>query len=171
MTSQIIDIDRPFVDVFKALDLKEQRKAMRGAMRREGSRLKKQAASNLRASGLGQGTKQNLSKGIRVRVYPDKYGVGFMLSVKPNKKQGYHKNRKDLEKPVLFWAEEGTRLRKTKTKTKFFVRKRKAHATGRMKRYGFMRKTDEQAAQIVEQNLFTDFQNNLKNAARKQGLL
>lgn len=171
MASQTIDIDRPFNGVFRALSLKDQRKALRGAMRREGNRLKKQAADNLRASGIGQGTKQSLSKGIRLRVYPEDYGAGFMLSVKPHKKQGYHTNRKGKEKPVLMWAEDGTEYRKTKTKTKFFVRKRKGHVTGRMKRYGFIRKTDEQATQVVEQNLFTDFQGNIEKAARKQGLL
>ena len=185
MASQTIDIDRPFNGVFRALSLKDQRKALRGAMRREGNRLKKQAADNLRASGITApgktyrpskkkryaGDPMSLSKGIRLRVYPEDYGAGFMLSVKPHKKQGYHTNRKGKEKPVLMWAEDGTEYRKTKTKTKFFVRKRKGHVTGRMKRYGFIRKTDEQATQVVEQNLFTDFQGNIEKAARKQGLL
>lgn len=171
MASQIVDIEKPFNDVFQALDLKDQRKAMRGAIRREGNRLKKHAIIELQSSGIGQGTKQRLSKGIRIRVYPDKFGAGFMLSVKPHKKQGYHKNRQDKEKPVLMWAEDGTKYRKTKTKTKVFVRKRKGHVTWRMKRYGFMRKTDEQATRIVEQNLFSNFQKNLERATRKKGLL
>lgn len=170
MASHTVDLSNPFKDVFQALDLKDQRKAMRSAMRREGNRLKKQAIANLQGSGIGQGTNGRLSKGIRMRVYPDKFGTGFMLSVKPHKKQGFHKNRQGKEKPVLMWAEEGTKYRKTKTKTKVFARKRKGHVTGRMKRYGFMRKTGGQATQIVERNLFSDFQKNLERAARKKGL-
>jgi hypothetical protein len=171
MANQVVDLNNPFKDVYQALDLAEQRKAMRGAMRREGNNLKKLAAANLQGSGLGQGTKQKLAKGIRMRVYPARFGSGFMISVKPGKGKGYHKNRRGLEKPVLLWAEDGTKYRKTKTRTKIFARKRKGHSTGRMRRYGFMRKTEEQAPQIVEQNLFADFQKNLEKAARKKGLI
>lgn len=194
MESRNIDIDQSFGSVYKALDLKAQRKAMRSAMRRESNRLRKKAVDNLRSSGIGPGTEHNLSKGIRARVYPEKYGAGFMVTVKPhkaNRKTGQgeasmHRNRfyddhkgargKTLKGtkralPILAWAEEGTDLRKTKTKTKVFTRKRKGHVTGRMRRYGFMRKTDNQAEQTVEQNLFRDFQNNIERAARKQGLL
>lgn len=171
MTSQIVDLNKPFGEVFKALDLKTQHKAMRSAMRREANRLKKTATVNLQISGIRQGTRQKLSKGIYARVYPDKYGMGFMISVKPRKRKGFHKNRQGLEKPVLMWAEEGTLLRKTKTRTKVFVRKRKGHLTGRMRKYGFIRKTEEQATHIVEKNLFNDFQKNIEKAARKQGLI
>lgn len=194
MASSVVDIDRPFGSVYEALDLKTQRKAMRGALRRESNRLRKKAVSNLQSSGIGHGTKHSLSKGIRARVYPEKYGAGFMVTVKPhkaNRKTGQgeasmHRNRfyddrtgargrtlKGTKRalPILQWAEEGTDLRRTKTKTKIFTRKRKGHATGRMRRYGFMRKTDNQAEQIVEQNLFKDFQANIEKAARKQGLL
>ncbi len=161
MASRAIDIDQSFGSVYKALDLKAQRKAMRSAMRRESNRLRKKAVENLRGSGIGPGTKHNLSKGIRARVYPEKYGAGFMVTVKPHKanrrtgqgEASMHTNRQGLKKPVLSWAEEGTDLRRTKTKTKIFTRKRKGHATGRMRRYGFMRKTDNQAEQIVEKNL------------------
>lgn len=164
-------LEGPFSGVLQALDLKAQRKAMRGAMRREGNMLKKRASANLSASGIGQGTRRRLSRGIRMRVYPEKYGAGFMLSVRPRKKQGYHLNRSGLEKPVLLWAEEGTGYRKTKTATRVFARKRRGHPTGRMRRYGFMRKTEEQSARAVENDLFGEFRKNLERAARKKGLL
>lgn len=173
MTSRVEDLDKPFIDVFRALDLKDQRKAMRSAVRREGNKLHKQAIANLRGAKIGQGSNQPLSKGIRLRVYPDKYGMGFMLSVMPSKKyrKGFHVNRKGLTKPVLLWAEEGTKLRMTKSKTRFFVRKRKGHFTGQMKGLGFIKKAEAQADQIVEPNLFGDFQKNLDKAARRRGLL
>ena len=40
-----------------------------------------------------------------------------------------------------------------------------------MKRYAFLAKTEQQAADGVEANLFNDLQNNIEKAARKQGLL
>lgn len=179
MANTVTDIERPFGSVLQALDTKAQRKAMRSAMRREGNRLRKEAIGNLRSSGIGQGTKHSLSKGVRSYVYPDRYGAGFMVTVKPHKanrrtgqgEQSMHQNRRGLKKPVLLWAEEGTDLRRTKTKTKVWTRSRKGHVTGRMKRYGFMRKTEQQVGGSVEKNLFKDFQNNIEKAARKQGLL
>lgn len=176
-------LEENFATVWEALDLKEQRKALRGAMRREGGRLRKQAIQNLRASGIGQGTRQKLSKGIYVRVYPDKYGAGFMVSVTPHGKRGIHKNRQGLEKPVLMWAEDGSRSRRVgKRKKSFFYTSkrtgkkqraylRSGHSTGVMKRYAFLEKTEAQTAQTVEQNLFSDFQQNLNKAFSKKGLL
>ena len=101
MNQTVSDIKRPFLDVYKALDTKTQRKAMKGAMRREGNRLKKAAVANLSSSGIGKGTKRSLSSGIYVRTYPDRYGLGFMVSVKPHgKRKGIHMNRQSKEKPV-----------------------------------------------------------------------
>lgn len=175
MPEDAVNIEAPFRDVFTALDLKAQRKALRGAMRREGNRLKKAAVSNLESSGIGTGTKQRLSRGIMVRVYPERMGAGFMVSVKPWHKKGYHTNRQGLEKPVLMWAEEGVAKkgavkRKTRSQSKFFVRKRKGHNTGRMRSYRFLARTESNATS-VEANLFRDFQANLDKALKKQGLV
>lgn len=186
MDSTVTDLQNPFGDVHKALDLKAQRKAMKSAMRREGNRLKKAAAASLQASGIGQGTPRNLSKGIYARVYPDRYGAGFMVSVKPhrgNNRKGIHTNRQGRMKPVLMWAEDGTRDRRAgRRKISFFSKSRitgkrirnyirGGHNTGRMKRYAFMAKTERQEGTSVENNLFSTFQANLDKAARKQGLL
>lgn len=156
------DIDEPFADVLKALDMKAMRRAMRGAMLREGNRLRRAAAANLGSSGIGHGTRQRLARGIRVRVFPERYGAGFMLSVKPRKRKGYHKNRAGKEKPVLMWAEDGTDLRRTKTRTRAFARKRRGHETGRMRRYGFMARTERQEAGKVESELFGEFRRKLR---------
>lgn len=184
MKSVITDLKTPFKDVYKALDLKDQRKAMRGAMRREANRLRKTAATNLRATGIGNGTRLNLAKGIYARVYPERYGLGFMVSVKPHgKKRGIHTNRQGMMKPVLLWAEDGTRYRRVGRRTKSFFGKsrfsgksvryynRSGHSTGRMRRYAFLAKTEAQAAMSIEQNLFGDFRGNLEKAAQKKGLL
>lgn len=184
MNENVSDIKNPFADVFRALDPKAQRKAMKGAMRREGNRLKKAAVSNLGQSGIGPGTKRSLSSGIYVRTYPDRYGMGFMVSVKPHgRRKGIHLNRQNKEKPVLMWAEDGTRLRHAGRRISSFFGKsrftgkkirqylRGGASRGKMKRYGFLAKTEQQTADSVETNLFNDLQANVERAARKQGLL
>lgn len=182
--SKVTDLNRPFADVYKALDPKAQRKAMKSAMRREGNRLKKTAADNLRSSGVGQGTKRSLASGIYVRTYPDRYGMGFMVSVKPHgRRKGIHLNRQGKEKPVLMWAEDGTRQRKAGRRVSSFFGKsrftgkkvrqylRGGPDRGKMRRYAFLAKTEQQTADSVETNLFNDLQSSVERQARKQGLL
>lgn len=184
MSETITDLAKPFADVYKALDLKTQRKAMRSAMRKEGNRLKKTAVDNLGQSGIGAGKKRNLSSGIYVRTYPDRYGLGFMVSVKPHgKRKGIHLNRQNKEKPVLMWAEDGTRFRRVGRRISSFFGKsrftgkkvrqylRGGASRGKMKRYAFLAKTEQQTGDSVEKNLFDAFQSNVERAARKQGLL
>lgn len=175
MGETVTDIKRPFADVYKALDLKTQRKAMKSAMRREGNRLKKAAVDNLRSSGIGQGTKRSLSSGIYVRTYPDRYGMGFMVSVKPHgRRKGIHLNRQGKEKPVLMWAEDGTRYRKAGRRISSFFGKsrftgkkvrqylRGGANRGQMKRYAFLAKTEQQATGEVEANLSMTCKTTLK---------
>lgn len=169
MAETATDLKRPFMEVYEALNLKEQRKAMRGALRREANKLKKAAVSNVAASGLGRGTRQSIAKSIRTRVYPR--SPGFMVTVKPFRKKGYHLTRTGKEKPVLMWAEDGTAFRKTKTQTKFFIRKKKGHSTGRMKPYRFMKKTEDTGMQDIENDLFQAFQSNLEKALKKKNLI
>ena len=57
--SNVRDIEKPFKEVFDALEPKQQRKAMKTAMRTEGGRLKKAAQARIAASGLGRGTLKN----------------------------------------------------------------------------------------------------------------
>lgn len=184
MSETVTNINEPFADIYKALDVKDQRKAMRSAMRREGNRLKKAAVSNLSQSGIGSGTQRSLSSGIYVRTYPDRYGLGFMVSVKPHgKRKGIHLNRQSKEKPVLMWAEDGTRRRNIGRRVSSFLGKsrftgkkirqylRGGANRGKMPRYAFLAKTEEQTGESVETNLFADLQKNVERAARKQGLL
>ncbi len=184
MKETVADITKPFADVYKALDPKDQRKAMRSSMRREGNRLKKAAVDNLGQSGIGKGTKRSLSSGIYVRTYPDRYGLGFMVSVKPHgKRKGIHLNRQNREKPVLMWAEDGTRQRHVGRRISSFFGKsrftgkkvrqylRGGANRGKMKRYAFLAKTERQTDDSVEANLFSDLQKTVERAAAKQGLL
>lgn len=168
--TEVRDRSRPFLEVFEALDPKAHRRALRSAMRREGNNLKRIAVAQIGSSGLGKGSRAKVAKGVRVRTFPDRYGAGFMLTVKPHGKKGYHKNRQGHEKPVLMWAEDGTRPRYTKSKTRFFVRIRKGHFTGRMKAYRFLKRTEDTGTPQVERGLFDTFRQNLDKEARKRGL-
>ena len=182
--SNVRDIEKPFREVFEALEPKQQRKAMKTAMRTEGGRLKKAAQARIAASGLGRGTLKNISSGVRLRVYPDKYGLGFMVTVKPHgRNKGFHRNRKNLEKPVLMWAEDGTRQRRigkkigsfssenplTGKKTKRYVRG--GANRGKMRRYAFLETTERQEAENVETRLFEKYQDNITTEAQKRDLL
>lgn len=164
--SEVKDINNPFREVFEALSLKDQRKAIRAAMRGESKRIKEMAAQTIGASGLGTGTKQQVSKSLRARVWPQRYGAGFEVTTKPHRKTGYHRNRYGKEKPVLMWAEEGTADRSTK-----YRNNRRWHKTGRMRAYRFLSGVESRATAQVENNLFNEFQANLSKAARKKGLL
>lgn len=181
--SNVRDIEKPFKEVFEALEPKQQRKAMRTAIRTEGGLLKKAAQARIAASGLGRGTLKNISSGVRLRVYPDRYGLGFMVSVKPHgRNKGFHRNRRNLEKPVLMWAEDGTRGRRigrrissfyseqpNGKKTKNYIRG--GAYRGKMRRYAFLETTERQEAENVETRLFGKFQDNITTEARKRDLL
>jgi hypothetical protein len=177
------DINEFFRDVYNVLDMKEQRKVLRGALSRAGSFVRGQAVSALRASGLGKGTYREVSKGIYVRIYPPRFGVGFMATVEPHGTRGIHVNRQILKKPVLMWAEDGTRVRNVGRRVKSFSGKnrytgnairhyqRGGHSTGRMRAYGFMKKAETTSSAGVEKILFEQFEKNLEKAARREGLL
>ena len=176
-------INKAFADVYAALDMQAQRKAMRRAMASEAGRLRKEAVTNLGASGLGRGTYRAVSRGIYTRVYPAKYGTGFMVSTKPRGDKGVHVNRQLLKKPVLMWAEDGTRVRNVGRRGKSFFGKsrytgklirhyaRSGHSTGAMRAYRFMEKTENSQAASVEGNLFARFELNIEKAARRRGLM
>ena len=191
--TEATDIKEPFREVFDALDLREQRKALRGAMRREGNRLRTTAAAKA-ASALGNRGGGDFKRNILVRVYPPKYGAGFMLTVKG--RNGHdpkimHKTRDRRTrsgkvvagglKPILMWAEDGTRQRRQGParrsvlepfRTAFTGRKRRNYErrgrrTGAMPRYGFLAWAERTQTAGVERRLFADFQANLEKRLRK----
>ncbi len=157
-----IDITNPFREVFQALDTRKQRKAMKSAMRKEANLVKKKAQGNMRASGIDTST--GLPKSILTRVYPDKYGLGFMVTVQPHGTRAMHRRRDGKLKPVAFWAETGTRGRNMRGS-------RKLRFTGKMPAYGFMAKTEREVDGQVENDLFAAFQANVEKAARDNGLI
>ena len=176
------DLNNPFADVWKALDPKAQRKAMKGAMRKEANNVKKAAQAAMDGSGLGKGTKQAVKKGIYARVFPDRYGLGAMVTTVPHGKKGIHTNRRGQQKPVAMWADGGTKERHvgkrtsskrivTRTGRKGRSYERNGHSTGKMPDYGFMKKAEEQMADGVRKRLAENLERNIKKTAGKLGLL
>lgn len=156
------------------------KKSLRGAIRAEARKAQKIAQGKLQASGLHvEGDISDWKKGIRVRIYPGNKGFGFMTTVKAraasrrtgNGEKSMHKNRYGLKKPILMWAEEGTKSRKTKAKTKWGFRKRKGHATGRMGAYGFMEDATPEMFQSLETGLVPEIENSVRKVAKKCGFV
>lgn len=171
--------ERDLAKLYTGLSPKEQRKAIAAAMRHEANRLKKAAQTKVRTSGLS--AKTGVDKGVYSRLYPKRYGTGFMVSVKPyGAKKGIHTNRQGKQKPVLLFAEEGTKQRnvgRRKGEAQYrqgrFAQKkwrdysRSGHSTGRMPRYKFLAMTEQTETAGIEQRLWTDFERNVERAANK----
>lgn len=147
------------------------RKALRSGLRREATRVRRVAVQKLRGTTLS--LRGGMEKGIRTVVY--RRGTGFKVTVKPKvggrtENKGFHTNRRGQLKPVLAWAETGTRMRRTKTKTRIFRRSRKGHSTGYMRGYHFMEDAEREAPQTVEANLGHDLETAVTKAAKKAGI-
>lgn len=164
--------DTQLQKLFTEMDVKHRKRALKGAFRREANQVRRTAINNLRSS---LHSNRDLEKGIRAIVF--KKAAGFRVTIgtkKANRKtgkgeKGMHINRQGLKKPVLIWAEGGTEQRKTKTKTRVFVRERRGHSTGRMKRYGFMRKTQTDVRDKVTADLRNEIVESVTKTANKYG--
>ena len=171
--------DSRLQQLFAELEPKRRLQAMKGAFRKEADRVRKVAVNNLRGSGLR--SSKELEKGIRRVVF--KKAAGFRVTVgtkRANKagkgEAGFHTNRRGLKKPILIWAEDGTKERKTKNGggilgffTRRAARKRSAHRTGKMKRYGFMSRTLEGTRESVTNNVRNNVVENIKKISAKYG--
>ena len=154
--------DRNLQRMFAELDSKHRIKALKGAFRRQASKVRRTAVNNLRGSIRSQNDPKGLESGVTVgtKSANKKTGKG---------ERGFHTNRRGLKKPILIWAEEGTKDRHTKTSTKVFARSRKGHSTGRMKRYGFMRKTLNEMRGLITDSLRNEIIQSITRTAKKYG--
>ena len=165
--------DENLQKLFAALEPKRRKQALKGGFRAVALKVRKRAISNLRSSGIRSDS--NLEKGIR--GYPFSKDSGFEVTIKPKKvgkdgkgEAGMHKNRQGLKKPVLFWAEGGTEERMTKSNGgKRAHRKRAAHSTGRMKSYGFMKKTRAETRPTVKSDVDTMVKESIIKISQKYG--
>ncbi len=169
--SSVIYDDANLQRLFAEMDAKQRLKALKGAFRKEANRVRKTALNNLRGSIR---TDRNMESGVRAIVFKSTAGFRVTIGTKKatkdgGKDYGFHKNRQGLKKPILIWAEEGTKDRHTKTKTRIFTRARKGHATGSMRRYGFMRKTLADVKDSITENMKKELSNNIEKIAEKYG--
>lgn len=95
--------------------------------------------------------------------------------LKSHGKQGYHVNRFGLQKPVLIWAEEGTKVRYVRKdggevaqlgdgKWRTLGRRR-----GQMPAYHFLDGVEEAGAPIIERDIGTRLEEAVMKRARKMG--
>ncbi len=186
-------------DVIREVSPKVQRKAMRGAMRSEANNIKKAVVARIKTTAGGKKSLPlthsggGIEKTLLTRVYPDKYGLGFMVTVKPHGKKGYYKSRQNAnrsgkkrggaqqgEKPILMFAEEGTKSRNVgrrvghyvMNKGRFAIKahrdyQRSGHSTGEMPAYHFLPATEQEQSQGIEERLWRKFEQNLDKSIKK----
>lgn len=171
------------------LDPKRQIQALKGASQRAANKVRKKAVENLKKAEIN--SNRDLEKGIRKVVNKKNPGFRVTIGSKAKKKRylgkrkgirryapnartvwtdfSHHTNRQGKKKPVLIWAEGGTKARKTRTETKFFVRKRKGHSTGRMKAYRFMKKTDKEMKDRITADYRKAVEESITKTVKKYG--
>lgn len=153
--------------LFAEMEPKRRLQALKGGFRREANQVRKTAVNNLRSTGIR--TDKDMEKGVRALVF--KRTAGFRVSVgTKGDKMGFHTNRRGEKKPVLLWAEMGTKDRRTKNGGgKRASRHRAAHSTGRMRRYGFMEQTLNSVRDTVTDDLHKLVTENVEQVAKKYG--
>lgn len=157
-----------WTELLKGMSQKTLKKTLKGAYRRVGNELLKIARAKVAGSDLQNASK--LKKGVRLRVYPG--GGGFMITVKPHGRQGYYVNRKGKEKPVLMWAEEGTKYRFPRKG--FFLAPlmggvRKVEHMGKMPAYHFLDEVRTLGGGIVESRLGGELESSVARTADRLG--
>lgn len=165
--------DRNLQRMFAELDPKHRLKAFKSAFRRAANTVRKTAINNLRSSIRSDA---DLERGIRAIVWKRKAGfrvtIGTKrLNKKTGKMHGYHKTRQGDYKPILLWAEAGTKWRRSKTPTRYKVGTKWATGLhrGAMKRYGFMTKTLESEKERVTDYLHNEIIDSVTKVATKYG--
>lgn len=160
--------------LFAEMEPKRRLQAIKGGFRKEANQVRKTAVNNLRGSIRSD---RDLERGIRALVFKRKAGFRVTIGTKKAGRNGkgeagFHLNRQGVKKPVLIWAEEGTKERYTKPKAgtrRRAARLRAAHRTGRMKRYGFMAKTLRDTRGKVTDDIHRMVIENVEKTASKYG--
>lgn len=158
--------------LFAEMEPRRRAQALRGGFRKAANDVRKKAVANLRSS---LQSNKDLEKGIRAAVFKRKAGFRVTIGTKKAGKDGrgesgMHLNRQGLKKPVLIWAEAGTKERRTKSNGRHrFQRMRAAHRTGRMQAYGFMDKTRSQVRETISADIRKQVTENVERIAKKYG--
>lgn len=159
--------------LFAELEPKRRTQALKGGFRKAANNVRKKAVANLRGKEIR--TDKDLEKGIRAVVFKRKAGFRVTIGTKKAGKngkgeRGMHTNRQGLKKPILIWAEMGTKQRETKNGGgRRAARYRAAHSTGSMPRYGFMEETRNQVRDTVTEDMRKQVTENVQRVAKKYG--
>lgn len=157
--------------LIKELDPEQYRKGLRATYRKVANKIRGDAVQSLNSKGFHvRGNKADWAKGIRPRVYSR--SGGFMVTVKPRQKgnKSMHENRQGLLKPVLYWLDDGTAERRTKTQTKVFRRARRGHRTGRIRAANILKPAEDKARGYVVPEIEKTLEKKLTQQAKKAGI-
>lgn len=177
--------DSQLQQLFAQMDEKQRAKAMKGAFRSTANTFRRAAVSLLRSSIRSN---REMEKGVRALVFKKKLGfrvtVGTVLRKSKDKtryvaKKGFYMNHQGLEKPVLIWAEDGTKERRLKGsrgsfKTKRGFRKRYLYNgayRGRMRAYQFILGAQRQVGPQIDNELQVNFRQSVEKVAKKYGCI
>jgi hypothetical protein len=182
-------------ELAKELTPRQLRNALKRSYRAEAKKALGIARRYLDASGLQvQGNKSDWDKGIRSHIYSR--GGGFMITVKAHRanlkghgEKSMHQNRKGFKKPILMWAEEGTKERQRggkkirikhgiygthrSGKTQYWTETKRKDGipTGQMGAYGFLERATPEMFQTVEHDLGTEVGVAVEKVAKKCGFV
>lgn len=171
MPTKIEYDDSNLQKMWRELEPKHRRQALKGALRREANRVRN-IGRGIVAGQFRHG--RELAKGLRAVVYKRK-AIGFKVTVDGRKtkkkfddakqhlrdarKRSMHINSRGVEKPILAWASLGTKSRRTK----------RGANRGKMREYDFMRRTDSMVTGTVRANLSKAIVESVTKIARKYG--
>lgn len=189
--------DSELQKLFEEMSPKERKKLFRGTSGRTATMVRRTAVSNLRKT---LNSNKALEKGIRKVV--SKKSIGFRVTIGSKKMKGRNKGKRNgvrrygkekmtwtgfeqyttsrgKDKPILIWAEPGTKWRTVKAKNggqRFMTaggwKTTKAHGgryRGRMKRGDFMEKTLLQTKGKVTIIFQTEIEKGMQKIAKKHG--
>lgn len=182
-------------ELAKELTPRQLRNALKRSYRAEAKKALGIARKYLGTSGLQvQGNKSDWDKGIRSHIYSR--GGGFMITVKAHRanlkgqgEKSMHENRKGFKKPVLMWAEEGTKERQRggkkirikhgiygthrSGKTQYWTEtiRKDGIPTGQMGAYGFLERATPEMFQTVESDLTVEVGAAVEKVAKKCGFV
>ena len=165
-----------FGELTKQFTAKQLRSSVRKGYRRASNAALQIARTALKSSGLHvEGNTRGWERGIRNLVYSK--GGGFMSTVKGRNRgnKSMHTNRRGKMKPILMWAEDGTKPRKRKLRGGGVFQwgrpSSRSGNSGSMRAYHFMQQSEAAMYRTVEENLFPEVEKAVYKAAQKAGLI
>jgi len=175
MATKKFDLDtarlqKAWDDVARTMDAKTLRKAVRKGYRKASNEALRIARQRLTTSGLKvRGNRSDWEKGVRAYIYSR--GGGFMVTVKGRKtpERSMHTNARGKKKPILMWAEDGTKARKRRLSMK--QSGKRTASTGHMRPYHIVEDTAPAMFRKVEEVLLPELEKSVYQTAAKVGLM